>query len=273
MVQLEEYPLGRTAAETRRLILQHQVYGPLTERFFRAAGIGRGMKVLDLGSGAGDVALLLAQLVGPHGRVVDVDMNAGILETARARAQAAGWRNVEFVAGDVRALQLDRDFDAVAGRWVLMYVDDPAALLRQAAGHVRAGGIVAFHENDFTHPPGVLPPTDLSRQLQAWMIPPPGAGPEMRMGTKLYRAYLEAGLPGPELMVEAAVGGGPDWAGYELTAETLRSLMPMLAARAGLDPSAVVVDTLAARLRDDVVTRDAVQMMPLMFGAWARTRR
>src|SRR5262245_45481192 len=97
----DTYVLGRTDAETRRLILQNQIYGPITRRFFQAAGIGLGMKVLDIGSGAGDVALLLAELVGPRGRVVGVEMNPAIVETARARVEAAGWGNVTFVVGDV----------------------------------------------------------------------------------------------------------------------------------------------------------------------------
>ena len=90
----QAYVLGRSDAETRRLTLQHQIYGPITRRLFEAAGIGAGMRVLDIGSGAGDVALLLADLVGPRGRVVGVDLNPAILDTARARAQAAGWQNV-----------------------------------------------------------------------------------------------------------------------------------------------------------------------------------
>ena len=84
----DTYPLGRSEAETRRLVLQNQIFGPLTRQFLQAAGINRGMKVLDLGSGAGDVAMLLADLVGPEGEVVGVDMNADILETARARVSA-----------------------------------------------------------------------------------------------------------------------------------------------------------------------------------------
>ena len=96
VVPEDSYPLGRSAAETRRLILQHQIYGPLTRQFLVAAGITRGMKVLDLGSGAGEVALLLADLVGPQGQVVGIDANPDILDTARERVNAAGWTNVEF---------------------------------------------------------------------------------------------------------------------------------------------------------------------------------
>jgi ubiquinone/menaquinone biosynthesis C-methylase UbiE len=267
----DPYVLGRTDAETRRLILQHQIYGPITRRFLQAAGIGTGMKVLDIGSGAGDVALLLADLVGPRGRVVGAELNPAILETARGRVAAAGWSNVTFIAGNVREAPLDADFDAVVGRWVLMHVPDPVATVRQVATLVRVGGIVAFHENDFTYPPDVLPPSDLSRQVQRWSVPPPGTpGPDMRMGTKLFKTYLDAGLPAPQLMVEAPAGGGPDWPGYTYLVETLRSLLPALQRATGLDPREVEIDGLADRLREDVVRRNAIQMLPLMYGAWSR---
>jgi 2-polyprenyl-3-methyl-5-hydroxy-6-metoxy-1,4-benzoquinol methylase len=55
---------------------------------------------------------------------------------------AAGWTNVSFHHGAIQDLGLDSDFDAVVGRWVLMYVPDPVELLGQASGHLRPGGIV-----------------------------------------------------------------------------------------------------------------------------------
>ena len=85
------YTMGRTQGEEERLIQQSQLYDAVTRRFFREAGISSGMKVLDIGSGPGDVALTAAELVGPEGAVVGVDVNPEILETARARAQAAGF--------------------------------------------------------------------------------------------------------------------------------------------------------------------------------------
>jgi SAM-dependent methyltransferase len=268
----DAYVLGRGDAETRRLILQHQIYGPLTRRLFEAAGIGAGMRVLDVGSGAGDVALLVTDLVGPRGRVVGVDLDAAILKTARARVDAAGWRNVTFHAGDVRDMPLEGEFDAVVGRWVLMYLPDPVAVLRSLAARLRPGGVMAFHEIDFSYPPTTFPESELSRQVQRWSRPPDGmpGGPEPRMGTKLFRAYRDAGLPAPELRLEAPIGGGPGWPGYEYTAETLRSLLPALQRLAGLDPAAVGIDTLAERLREDAVAHGLVQLLPLMVGAWAR---
>jgi hypothetical protein len=55
-----------------------------------------------------------------------------------------------------------------------------------------------------------------------------------------------------------------DWPGYDYVAETLRSLLPALHRLTGLDPGKVDIDTLAARLRDDVTSRQAIQMLPIM---------
>jgi ubiquinone/menaquinone biosynthesis C-methylase UbiE len=265
--------LGHSDAETRRLILQHQLYGPITRCLFEAAGIGAGMRVLDVGSGAGDVTLLLADLVGPRGSVTGVDRNAAILETARARVGAAGWQHVSFLAGDAHELPLTPGYDAVVGCWVLMHTPDPVALLRTLAALLRPGGVIAFQESDFTYPPTIFPPSELSANVQRWSIPDVAAMPAavgMTMGTRLYRAYLEAGLPGPELRLEAPIGGGPDWPGYGYVAETLRSLLPALERTTGLDPAEVQIDTLADRMREDAVSGGRIQLLPIVIGAWAR---
>ena len=54
----------------------------VTRRFFLRSGIAKGMKVLDVGSGAGDVALTLAEFVGPEGAVVGVDVNPDVLKNS-----------------------------------------------------------------------------------------------------------------------------------------------------------------------------------------------
>ena len=90
------YALGSTDAEHERLIRQGARVAPLTERLFREAGIGSGQRVLDLGSGVGDVAMLVARLVGPSGEVVAVERDPRSIARARARVAEAGLRNVSF---------------------------------------------------------------------------------------------------------------------------------------------------------------------------------
>jgi len=268
---LTEYALGRSDAETRRLILQNQIYGPLTRRLLTDAGITTGLRVLDVGSGAGDVALMLAELVGPTGRVVGVDANPAILETARQRVAAAGWdATVEFRVGRIDALDPAETFDAVVGRWVLMYQADPVAVVRGLADLVRPGGIVAFQESDLASGPRSDPSGPLFEQLTAWLTLPSDVGPELRMGPKLYHTFRAAGLRGPRLSLEAPVGGGPDWPGYRYMAETLRSLMPFLAGAGTVHPAQVDLDTLADRLRAEAIQTDAVHTLPAAIGAWAR---
>lgn len=128
------YTMGRSAEETQRLITQASLYADNTRRLFEVAGIGHGMKVLDLGSGAGDVALLVADLVGPTGSVIGVDHNPTVLDVARLRATEAGLTNVQFVDGDAQVLELPDDFDALVGRLVLMYVADRRHCCRHCCG-------------------------------------------------------------------------------------------------------------------------------------------
>jgi ubiquinone/menaquinone biosynthesis C-methylase UbiE len=65
-----QYAFADIAQEQRRLATQAELLDPLTERVFREVGLGTGMRVLELGSGAGDVAMLAARLVGREGEVV-----------------------------------------------------------------------------------------------------------------------------------------------------------------------------------------------------------
>lgn len=92
----------------------------------------------------------------------------------------------------------------------------------------------------------------------------------MQMGTQLLKVFVDAGLAAPHLHVEAPVGGGADWPGYECAVATLRSLLPALQRLTGLDPGEVDIDTSTSRLREDVVSRQAVQMLPIIFGGWTR---
>ena len=273
-VTVDEYPLGRSDAETRRLILQHQIYSPITRQFLTAAGIARGMKVLDLGSGAGDVAMLCADLVGPQGTVVGIDANASILDFARHRVDATGWRNVEFRQGDISDVDLPHDFDAVVGRWILMYVEEPSRLLRQVAAHLRPGGIVAFQESaNLRAAVQTYPSTPTHDEIVRWMNPPVSPPmPVFDMGLRLYRTFVDAGLDTPEMRHDAPIGGGLDWPGYAYVAESVRSLLPFMEQIGAVTAEEVDVDRLEARLRDEALAYDAVQVLPTVIGVWTRTR-
>src|SRR5437879_11716288 len=111
-----DYLLGSTDAEHERLIRQAVRLAPVTERFFREAGIGSGQRVLDLGSGVGDVAMLAARLVGPSGEVVAVERDQRSLDRARARVAETGLHNVSFIQSDVSQITASKPFEAAVGR-------------------------------------------------------------------------------------------------------------------------------------------------------------
>lgn len=104
------------------------------------------MRVLDLGSGAGNVARLAAELVGPDGAVVGVEKDPDAAEFARRHTDAP---NVEFRVADAQTLDgIEGGFDAVTGRLILLHLPDPVGALREAAARVRPGGLVIMHECD-----------------------------------------------------------------------------------------------------------------------------
>src|SRR5204862_5390819 len=106
------YVFGYTAAEHERLMRQAARIAPVTERLFREAGIGSGQRVLDLGSGVGDVAMLVARMVGPSGEVVGIERDPSSIARAEARVAAAELRNVTFTQTDVNQISGDEPFDA-----------------------------------------------------------------------------------------------------------------------------------------------------------------
>src|SRR5437899_2256732 len=142
------YVLGHSDREIERLRVQALLVDPITRRFMREGGVGPGMRVLDVGSGAGDVAFLAAELVGDAGEVIGVDRAPTALAVARERAPGKSLRNVSFVEGDPANMTFDRPFDAVVGRYVLLFQQDPGTMLRKVAAHLRPGGVVVFHEPD-----------------------------------------------------------------------------------------------------------------------------
>src|SRR2546430_5550796 len=96
------YVLGESDAEFRRLEMQSAFVRDLTEDVLKRAGLRPGMRVLDIGSGIGDVALLAGGLVGPTGSVLGIDRSAAAVETAERRvAQARQHGGIRFAVADL----------------------------------------------------------------------------------------------------------------------------------------------------------------------------
>ena len=263
------YILARTPDESRRLTAQHQLLEPLTRRLFAEAGIASGMRVLDVGSGSGDVALLAAELVGPTGTVVGVELDEDSVRLAAERSRAV--KNVRFVHGDLATIELEGEFDAVVGRFVLMHLSDPATILRRLLALLRAGGLVAFQEPVLAMPWVSSPESPALEQVRRLRDDAFARGNpvESQMGLKLHGVFVEVGLQPVHVWLEALIGVGTDWPGYVYIAETMRSLLPMYRQIGVLGVDDLDVNSLAERLRNEIGRANGSTMIQPTVSAWS----
>lgn len=265
------YPLGYSELEFKRLEDQAAFLRECTEDFLRRAGIEPGMRVLDIGSGVGDVALLAGTVVGSSGSVLGIDRSTDALAIAAHRAAAVGLPWVRFQPVELDEFTTAERFDAVIGRLVLLYQPDPVRAVQRLCNQLRPGGIIAFQE--FAMPLArCVPEGPEFRRVRDWILGTfERAGCDPDMGTRLLATFVGAGLPAPELIMVGRPGGGPTSPAYDYVAGVLRSLLPV-AERLGVTTAAEVdIDTLADRLRREVVSLNACVMPPPLIGAWSRT--
>jgi ubiquinone/menaquinone biosynthesis C-methylase UbiE len=202
------YLPGHSDQEIERLRLQALCLEGLTRRLIKECGIEPGMRVLDIGSGVGDVAILVAEVVGPSGSVVGVDAAERAVEASRHRARESDLQHVKFAVGTDRDLDELGQFDAVIGRFVLVHQPDPAAMVRRSAAAVRPGGIVAFLE-PATHVGGsTLPEVELIRAVgESWMKFMRAVLPSHDIAGRMIPCFIDAGLPEPRVLWESVVPG------------------------------------------------------------------
>jgi hypothetical protein len=152
---------------------------------------------------------------------------------------------------------------------VLVHVADPVAVLRDASALLRPGGVLVAMEYDAgsipSHPPAALWDATVALLQSAFVR----AGLRARFGLELFGAFVAAGLGEPQLRSEHDLGGGAKWSGYVVLAETIRSLLPVIEATGLATAADVDPDTLADRLRADVVATGGVAVSPALVGAWA----
>ncbi|WP_329034136.1 class I SAM-dependent methyltransferase [Streptomyces sp. NBC_00178] len=276
-----DYLLSHSPTETDRLVLQARLYDPITEQVLRQAGIRPGMRVLDVGCGAGDVSFLAAGIVGPTGAVTGVDAAADVLEVARSRA-AARRRSRPGALGSLRFermtlpdITLEEPVDAVIGRLVLGHLPDPVAALRLLSGLVRPGGLILFQDFD-NFPLRVEPPTPLAGAvLEAIAEALTVGGTSLGAGARLYSVFHRAGLPPVGLSATTPMGGVEDATVLPLVVQTYRALSRMaLPGNSGAEERERTigdVDTLLHRVREELTEEPATVIMPTAVTAWCRT--
>ncbi|MDE3165592.1 MAG: class I SAM-dependent methyltransferase [Acidobacteriota bacterium] len=266
------YVMGHTDGERRRLALQASILEPFTEHLFRRAGITRGLHVLDIGCGVGDVSLLAARLVGRTGSVTSVDIDHHALDTLRQRAETEGHAHITTVHTDLHSFKPDRLFDAVVGRHILIHTPDPLSVLKDARELLAPRGLAAFQEFDFRLITPSFPEMPLRdrtlRIFDEFFTAAPAVHGDM--GRRLFRLLLDAGFDHPECRGEFPVDGGTESNFHEWFAESARAILPRAEAAGCPTASGIDIDTLCERLREEARVTGGCAAGPVMFSCFAR---
>jgi SAM-dependent methyltransferase len=268
-----EYLLGHDVDELARLEHQARMLAPATGAILTLAGIEPGMRVLDLGTGAGDVAFQVAKMVGQGGSVVGVDQSVQALTLAAHRTEQRGLTNVSFIRDDLHTVLPADEFDAVVGRLVLLHMADPAEVVRRFAGLVRPGGVVAVMEYEMVAA-GTLPSTELSQRVVFWITEAfRRSGLDPSLGARLDDVLWHAGLADTTVLGIQGYRPPGDRAGAALAAGTVRTLLPVIEKTGVATADEIDIDTLEDRFVRDGAKYGAIFKPPTLVGAWARVVR
>ncbi len=268
--QSDRYALGRNPHEYERLRGQARMWEASTGRVLDQVGLAQGASCLDAGCGPGETMRLMAQRVGPAGRVLGIDVDAPLGATAQAMLRGAGHHQCTFRVHDVTADEPipDGPFDIVYARLLLFHLPQRAAVLARLWDAVAPGGHLVVQDYDLRSA-GVLPALDSAGELVRVLV---GAftavGCDVHAGARLPQLFARAGIGDPD-GTDVAGRIEPLSSGRALLENTFRSVLPAALAN-GITTQARAAAALAAIDRDAGDFSDSPLLWPLMIAAWKR---
>jgi len=268
----DDYIMGRTSAEYRRLRVQALGWAEATRRVLRQAGLGEGMSCLDIGCGPGEAMRLMREIAGPAACVTGVDVDGALGREALDVLRATAGGTFAFHELDVETAEEvpGGPFDVVFARILLVHLREPQSGLRKMMRWTRPGGVVVVQEYDFAVW-DVLPRLDEAAEaIGTFCAVVERTGHDPRIGFRLPACFAEAGLGPPDgtdvtaLLQELSSGG-------LMLQEVYNSVFPM-AVRLGLADEADRLRIFSAI--DTAIQAGGYHMMsPLLVGAWKRRPR
>lgn len=268
------YVLGHSDHELNRLRAQARFLEPVTRQFLREAGITQGMRVLDVGSGAGDVAFLAAELVGETGIVIGVDRAPAAVSAAIAAAQERGLRNVQFREGDPAEIKFEPRFQAVIGRYVLPFQVDPSAMLRGLARHLVQGGLLIFHEPDWTFVRS-FPLAPLYERACRWIINTTElSGQSWNFLDRARSVFIGADLPPPTMRLHTFVADDSKAREWLMgVGDIVESLLPTMVKMGVATAEEVNIENFRDRLLQEARSNGSVIVGRSEIGMWTNAPR
>lgn len=195
MAHDDQYFLGHSSVEQRRLQQQAGELAEESARLFDQIGLAQGSRAVEIGCGPQGCLELLSSRVGPTGSVVGVELSDHAVQLAREFLSERRIKNVEVRQGNAAATGLPRErFDLATARLVLVNIPEPEKIVAEMASLVRSGGVVALHEADWSahvcDPP--LPAWD--RLKVALVTYSEQKGIDLYIGRRIARMLRNAGL-------------------------------------------------------------------------------
>lgn len=266
----ERYSLGRTPQEYERLRAQARAWEVATGRLLDQVGLEPGARCLDAGCGPGETMRLMAHRVGPSGRVVGMDVDAGLGAMTTTMLHDAGHVQCGFQAHDLTTDEPvpGGPYDLVFARLLLFHLPQRVDVLDRLWRAVAPGGHLVVQEYDL-RTASVSPTLPSVEELMRLMIDSFGAvGCDVRLGAVLPELFRQAGVGAPD-GTDVAGRLEPFAGGSRMLEAVVRNLLPVAVAR-GITSEHEATATLAALEADATSYADRCMMWPLMIGAWRR---
>jgi len=270
-----EYVLGHAVDELARLDRQAATLAEATRTILTLGGIAPGMRVLDIGTGTGEVAILAGDLVGSTGQVLGVDRSPVAVDYARSKIVERGITNVRFAVSDLSD-DLDdaiagEKFDAIVGRLVLAYQPSPEAVIRGLAKHLLPGGRFIAMEYDI-QAARTIPMTPLVHRMANLISAAfEAAGTPQTLGPRLGQVLADAALQDRHSLGLQVYLTPDDPTGPAMISGVIGSLLPSIERHGLAAATDIDIMTLRQRIADELLCHDAGFAPPILVGGWGRT--
>ena len=267
---MPQYALGSDDTEIGRLQTQAVMLAGPTELLLQRAGIRRGMRVLDLGAGPGDVTFQVAGMVGAEGYVVGLELDPAQLAVAERRRAAMNVANVEFRQGDACTFATVEPFDAVVCRLLLLHLPNAAEVIRHHRDNLRPGGLFVAIDYD-TGSVRTLPEVALFSQVLNWLNAAfRHAKADPFIGMRLPTYFEQAGYQKVDSLGLQMYLRPSDPLSAEYVTGVAKAMKPALLRSGVTTEDELGLDTLTQRLADALQSANAVFTMPTVVGVWGR---
>jgi ubiquinone/menaquinone biosynthesis C-methylase UbiE len=239
-----------------------------TQRLLKDCGIEKGMRVLDVGCGSGDVSVMVSELVGDSGEVVGFDISENAVTAARNTVNDKQISTVKVIQADVNELPDNIGvFDAVIGRRVLMYLSDSTQSINRLLPYLKTKGKMIFQESDCMASSFHAGPMPLHAKVQSWIWDTVAKeGGNIHIGRQLYSLMKSAGLRIMLTRAEAILHTSESGSDFGWAA---KAMAPRMISQGVVTAEEMNADTLEDRLQSELGESDTPFIRDMAFGICA----